>query len=140
MLWLKSFLIILNTLLLIGALITLILYVRKTAEIAELSEESIEDLEAAAAVSQEAVELSRNVLLEMQETRRMMTAPVVVVYFERGEEGEYASRLFFIVENVGGGVAKNIAYHFTPDLRGDDTESVERIVRLGKNIDSLPAN
>jgi hypothetical protein len=77
----------------------------------------------------------------MRETRQMMTAPFVIAYFERGEEGgEYASHLFFTVENVGAGVAKNIAYHFTPELRGEDTKSVERIIRLGENIDSLPAN
>lgn len=139
MLLIKTFLVILNTLLLIGALITLIRYVKKTAEIAVLSEGSANDLEKTVVVSRKAVELSRNVLLEMQETRRMMTAPIVVVYFERGE-GEYAYKLFFIVENVGGGVAKNIKYDFAPALRGEDTESIERIVKLGENIDSLPVD
>lgn len=140
MLWTKIILIILNTLVLIGALLTLIRYVRKTVEIAELSEESAEDIEKTNAVSREAVELSEKTLLEMRETRRMITAPLVVVYFERGEEDEHTSHLFFIVENVGGGVARNIAYNFSPTLKGNDAESVERIIRLGENIDSLPAN
>lgn len=133
----KAILIIINTLLLIGALITLIRYVKKTAEIAKLSEESTKDIEKTTAVSREAVELSRNVLLEMQETRLLITAPLVVAYFERGED-EYASRLFFVIENVGSGVAKNIGYNFTPALMGEDTKSIKRIVMLGENIDSLP--
>ena len=137
MLGIKTFLVILNTLLLIGALATLIRYVRKTAEIASLSDESAKDLEKTTSVSRKAVELSRNVLLEMRETRQMLTTPIVIVYFERGED-KHISHLFFIIENVGGGVARNIQYHFTPELRGEDVESVERILKLGENIDSLP--
>jgi len=136
MLLTKTILISINTLLLIGALVTLIRYVKKTAEIAQLSDGSTNDLKKTTIVSRKAIELSRNVLLEMQETRLMMTAPLVVAYFERGED-EYASRLFFVVENVGSGVAKNIEYSFTPDLGGEDTKSVERIVILGANIDFI---
>ena len=139
MLILKAVLIILNTLSLIGALGVLIYYVKKTAEIATLSKSSITDLKKNSEVSKKAVELSKNVLLEMRESRASLMSPRIIAYFERGDEKQ-SSYLFFIIENIGVGIARNISLSFTPPLIGEDIESVERIIRIGKNIDSLPPN
>lgn len=137
MVWIKTVLIILNTFLSSGALIALILYVKKTAEIAKLSEKSTEDLSKTTIVSKKAVELSRNVLLEMVETRKLLTAPLVVSYFERiiVDKNSY---IFFVLENIGNGVAKNIKYDFSPQLVGEGKKDIARIIKLGEHIDSLP--
>lgn len=112
---------------------------KKTAEIAKLSEESTEDLKKTTVVSRKAVELSQSVLSEMKSTRLLLTAPLVTAYFER-RTVDKNSYLFFTVENIGNGVAKNIQYNFSPELEGKDTESIKRIVKLGRNVDSLPPN
>ncbi len=139
MLFVKAILIALNTLSLIGALYALIRYVIKTAEIAKLSEDSIEDLKQISLISRKAVDLSRDVLSEMKATRTLLTAPLVIAYFER-RDGENISNIFFVIENIGNGVAKNISYTFNPELTGhyEDEEDIQRISNLGKYIDSLP--
>ena len=91
------------------------------------------------ATSLKSVELSRQVLTEMKETRSLLTAPLVVAYFER-EAGERVTYLFFILENRGNGVARDVKYSFSPQLWSHDEESVERIIELGKGVDSLPPN
>lgn len=139
MLFLKALLIILNTLCSIGALIALILYVRKTAEIATMSEQSTEYLSQTSTINRKGVEISRNVLSEMKETRKLLTAPFVIAYFERKEVNKN-SYLYFTVENIGNGLAKNISYTFSPELTAIDNEEARRIIRLGKHIDSLPSN
>jgi hypothetical protein len=139
MLLTKAILLIANQLFLIGALVALILYVRKTAQIAKFSEDSTNALKKTTAASLRSVELSRRILAEMKETRSMLTAPLVIAYFERGGD-ERVTYLFFILENVGKGVASDIKFSFTPELRSHDAESVERILELGKGVDSLPPN
>lgn len=139
MLLAKAVLLIANELFLLGALVALILYVRKTAEIAKLSEDSTDALKKTTAASLKSVELSRQILAEMKETRSLLTAPLVIAYFERGGDGR-ATYLFFILENVGKGVARDVKFSFTPELWSHDAESVERIKELGKGVDSLPPN
>jgi hypothetical protein len=139
MLLIKAFLLIANTVFMAGALIALIRYVRKTSEIAESSEATTAALKKTTAASLKAVELSRQVLVEMKETRSLLTAPLVVASFER-EDDKQIDGLFFILENVGKGVARDVRYSFSPELWGHDDEAVERILELGKGIDSLPPN
>jgi hypothetical protein len=139
MLLTKAFLSIANLLFTFGALIALILYAKKTSEIAESSEISTNALKKSTVASLKSVELSKQILAEMKETRSLLTAPMVVAYFEKGGN-EHVTYLFFILENVGKGVARDIKYNFSPELRSHDKESVERIIELGKGIDSLPPN
>ena len=139
MLLAKAILLIVNLLFTAGALVALILYVRRTSHIVESSKISTDALKKTTAASLNSVELSRQVLAEMKETRSLLTAPLVVAYFERKEEGR-ASYLFFMLENVGKGVATDITYSFSPKLRSHDEESAERIIELGKGIASLPPN
>ncbi len=139
MLLVKAILLILNLSLTAGALVALILYVRRTSHIVESSKISTDALKKTTAASLKSVELSRHVLTEMKETRSLLTAPLVVAYFERKEE-EQATYLFFMLENVGKGVATDITYSFSPELWSHDEESAERIIELGKGIDSLPPN
>jgi hypothetical protein len=139
MLLTKAILLIANQLFLIGALVALILYVRKTSEIAESSEASTKALKKTTAASLNSAELSRQVLAEMKETRSLLTASLVVAYFERGT-GERVTYLFFILENVGKGVARDVKFSFSPELWSHDIESVERIKELSKGVDSLPPN
>ena len=119
--------------------ITLVVYVRKTSKIAESSKISTDALKKTTAASLKSVELSNQVLAEMKETRSLLTAPLVVAYFERGGD-ERVTYLFFIVENVGRGVARDVKYNFSPELWSHDEEAVKRIVELGKGVDSLPPN
>ena len=137
MLLLKAILIVLNTIFLIGAMVALIRYVRKTSEIAKFSEDTIQELKKTTIANRKAVDLSRNILSEMQETRKWLTAPLVIAYFER-RKTHNASRLFFIIENVGKGVAVSLGYKFVPELIGKDDESVKRIIALGNKFSSLP--
>lgn len=139
MLLIKAVLLIANQFLLFGALVTLIVYVRKTAQIAKSSETSTDALKKTTTATRMSVALSRQILTEMKETRSLLTAPLVVAYFERGEH-ERATYLFFILENVGRGVARDVKYHFSPELWSHDAESAERIIELGKGVDSLPPN
>lgn len=135
----KALLLIANLSFTAGALIALILYVRRTSQIVESSKISTDALKKTTVASLKSVELSRQVLTEMKETRSLLTAPLVVASFERKEE-ERATYLLFILENVGKGVATDITYSFSPELWSHDEESVERIIELGKGIDSLPPN
>jgi len=135
----KAILLIANQLFLIGALVALILYVKKTSQIAKSSEASTEAMKKTTAASLKSVELSRQILAEMKETRSMLTAPLVVAYFERGGDAR-VTYLFFILENVGKGVARDIKFSFSPEIRSHDAESAERILELGKGVDSLPPN
>jgi hypothetical protein len=139
MLLTKVILLIANLSFMAGALVALILYVRKTSQIAESSKISTDALKKTTEVSLKSVELSRQVLTEMKKTRSLLTAPLVVVYFERGRD-EQVTYLFFMLENVGKGVATDITYSFSPELWSHDEESVERIIELGKGVDSLPPN
>lgn len=139
MLLAKAILLVVNQLLLVGALVALVLYVRKTSQIVKSSEASTGALKQTTAASLKSVELSKQILSEMKETRSLLTAPLVVAYFERGAE-EQVAYLFFILENIGRGVARDVKYTFSPELWGHDEESVERIRELGKGIDSLPPN
>jgi hypothetical protein len=137
MLLAKAILLIANQLLLVGTLIALILYVRKTSLIAKFSKDSAEALKQTTEASLKSVELSRRVLAEMKESRSLLSAPLVITYFEM-EVDEKADYLFFIVENVGKGVARDVRYSFSPELRSHDEESAQRIIELGQGIDSLP--
>jgi hypothetical protein len=139
MLLTKAILLVANQLLLIGALVALVLYVRKTSQIVESSEASTNALKQTTAASLKSVVLSRQILSEMKETRSLLTAPLVVAYFERGAD-ERVAYLFFILENIGRGVARDVTYSFSPEVWSPDEESVERIRDLGKGIDSLPPN
>jgi len=139
MLLTKAILLFVNWLLLTGALIALIQYVRKTSQIARSSKSSIEALKKTTAASLKSIEVSREILMEMKETRSLLTVPLVVAYFKR-ESSKQVSYLFFILENIGNGVARDVRYSFTPQLLGHDEESVQRIIELGKGVDSLPPN
>lgn len=139
MLLTKAILLMANQLFLIGALVALILYVRKTSEIAKFSEDSTDALKKTTAASLKSVELSRHVLAEMKVTRSLLTAPLVIAYFELGGD-ERVAYLFFILENVGKGVARDVKFSFTPELWSHDAESVEKIKELSKGVDSLPPN
>jgi hypothetical protein len=139
MLLIKAIFLIASTGFTAGALIALIRYVRKTSEIAASSEATTVSLKKTTAASLKAVELSRQVLAEMKETRSMLTSPLVVASFEREDDGGFDG-LFFILENVGKGVARDLRYSFSPELWSHDEEAVERILELGKSIDSLPPN
>jgi len=139
MLLAKAILLIANLSFMAGALIALILYVKTTSQIVESSKISTDALKKTTAASLKSVELSSQVLTEMKETRSLLTAPLVVAYFERGGD-EQVTYLFFMLENVGKGVATDITYSFSPELRSHDEESAKRIIELGKGIDSLPPN
>lgn len=112
MLLTKAILLVVNQLLLIGALVALVLYVRKTSQIVKSSKASNDALKQTTAASLKSVELSRQILSEMKETRSLLTAPLVIVYFERGAD-ERVAYLFFILENVGRGVAKDVKWDIT---------------------------
>lgn len=139
MLLTKTILLFVNQLLLMGALIALIHYVSKTSQIAKSSKSSIEELKKTTAASLKSIDLSRQILTEMKEARSLLTAPLVVAYFKR-EARKEVSYLFFILENIGNGVARDVKYSFSPQLLGHDEESVKRIIELGKAVDSLPPN
>lgn len=139
MLLTKAILLIANQLFLVGAAVALIRYVRKTSKIAKSSEDSTDAMRKTTAASLKSVGLSMQILAEMKATRSMLTAPLVVAYFERGGS-EQATYLFFTLENVGKGVARDVKFSFSPELSGHDAESVERILQLGKGVDSLPPN
>lgn len=139
MLLTKTILLIANTVFTAGALIALIRYVRKTSEIAASSEANTIALKNTTAASVKAVELSRQLLAEMKETRSMLTSPLVVASFKREDEGGFDG-LFFILENVGKGVARDVRYSFSPELWSHDEEAVKRILELGEGIDSVPPN
>src|SRR4051812_17653111 len=113
MLLTKAILLIANLSFTAGALIALILYVRRTSQIVESSKISTDALKKTTAASLKSVELSRQIIKEMKETRSLLTSPLVVAYFERKDE-ERATYLFFMLENVGEGVATDITYSFSP--------------------------
>lgn len=139
MLLTRAILLMANAVFTAAALVALIRYVRMTSRIAESSELSTAALKKTTAASLKSVELLRQVLAEMKQTRSLLTAPLVTAYFERGGD-ERVTYLFFVLENVGRGVATNVRFSFSPELRGNDEESVERILELGKGVDSLPPN
>jgi hypothetical protein len=139
MLLTRAILLIANAVFMAGALRALIRYVRMTSEIAESSEMSTAALKQTTAADLKSAELSRQILAEMKETRSLLTAPLVTAYFEKGGD-ERVTYLFFVLENVGRGVATDIRFSFSPELRSHDEESVERILELGKGVDSLPPN
>lgn len=139
MLLAKAILLLANAVFTALALVAVIRYVRKTAEIAKSSELSTTELKKTTAASLKSVELSKQVLTEMKETRSLLTAPLVTAYFETVEE-ERVTYLFFTMENVGKGVATDVKFSFSPELWSHDEEAVERILELGKGVDSLPPN
>jgi hypothetical protein len=123
-----------NQLLLVSALVVLIVYVHKTTGIAKSSQRAAQKLKETSAASQQVAELSYKILEEMRRARSLLTAPVIKVFFKR-EKG----RLFFVLQNVGAGLAKDVRYKFSPELRGEDGENIERIVKLGDGlIDTVP--
>jgi hypothetical protein len=139
MLLTKAILLIANQVFLGLALIALILYVIKTSQIAKSSKASTVALKKTTVTNLKSVELSGQVLLEMEETRSLLTAPLIVAYFEKGGDKQ-VTYLFFILENIGQGIARNIKYSFSPQLQSHYSEAAERIIKLGQGIDSLPPN
>lgn len=115
MLLIKAILLMAKTVFTAGALVALILYVRKTSQIAESSEANTLAIKKTSTASLKAVELSRRILAVMKETRSLLTVPPVIAYFER-EEDEKVDHLLFILENVGKGVAKDVKFRFSPEL------------------------
>lgn len=130
----KAFFDLGNQVLLMAALVVLIMYVRKTTGIAKSSQLAAQKLRETSTASHQATELSHKILEEMRRARTLLTAPVIKVFFKR-EEG----LLFFVLQNIGPGLAKDVRYRFSPALKGESDENIERIVNLGEGlIETVP--
>lgn len=85
------------------SLISLIIYVIKTWQIASATQKS--------------TEISERILKEMEATREQEVAPYVVAYFDlENEGGHLPPAVFFTVKNEGRTVAKNVKLEFDPPL------------------------
>lgn len=98
----------------IFTLIALVLYVKKTWDMADSTEKSVN---------------------EMKETRDQESAPYVLVYFDfHGHE------MYLIVENVGKGLAKDVSFDFEPSLVNSRGNKISELSLLKDGIGSIPPN
>lgn len=98
-------------------LIALIIYVKKTWDMAVSTEKS--------------AKTSEKTLQEMKETRDQEIAPYIVSYFEFKDHD-----LYLVVENVGKGLAKDVKFEFNPELQTDYDISNTPLIRDG--LPSMP--
>lgn len=100
-------------------LIALILYVKKTWDMAVSTEKS--------------AKASDKTLDEMKETRDQESAPYIVVYFDF-----QGSEIYLVVENVGKGLAMDINFEFEPKLQNTYGEEINEMSMIKEGIGSVP--
>lgn len=98
----------------VATLVGLLLYVYKTWQIASATREEAELSRKSTQLSQKSIELSQHVLEEMRAARGQEIAPQVLAYVDM-PYGNWV--LFFVVKNVGRTSAKDIKFHFQPELQ-----------------------
>jgi hypothetical protein len=104
----------------IFTLIALIIYVKKTWDMAVATEVSAKS--------------SESTLQEMKETRDQEIAPYIVCYFEM--KGHH---IYLNIENVGKGLAKDIKFEFSPKIRSVGYD-VSETPLIKNGIPSMPPN
>lgn len=104
----------------IFTLIALLIYVKKTWDMAVATENS--------------AKTSEKTLKEMKESRDDENAPYIVCYFELEDH-----TIHFVVENVGKGLAQNIKMEFTPKLRCSGYD-INDISMIKDGIPYMPPN
>jgi hypothetical protein len=116
----KDALDVLLTVIQILTLIALIIYVKKTWDMAVSTEKS--------------AKISEKTLIEMRDIRNDETAPYIVAYFELEDHS-----LHLIVENIGKGLAKNVKIEFDPKLECNGHDISETPL-IKDGIPSMPPN
>jgi hypothetical protein len=132
----ETIILILNTVISAAALVALIVYVVKTANIAKATQYSAEKTEQIAEATLKSVEMSEKVLREMEASRELLVAPHVIMYFDN--QYQDFGRIFLVVRNVGKGVAYDVGFKFTPALVNSQGEEIGNIFMLKQGIPSLP--
>lgn len=105
----------------IATLVALIIYVKKTWDMAVSTEKS--------------AKVSEKTLEEMKETRDQEAAPYVVAYFDFKDH-----EIDLVVENVGKGLARDIKIEFEPKLQNSDGEGINDLSLIKDGIGSIPPN
>lgn len=128
-----------NLIISIGILITIIIYVYKNKKIVEDSKKTALDLENNAKASNKTLNISKKILGEMEDLRRIQNLPNIVGFFKR-EVTEKTDRIFFVLQNIGNGIAKDLTFTFTPELTGNDTSEAGNINEMGRNKTLVPSD
>jgi hypothetical protein len=103
----------------IATLIALIIYVKKTWDMAVSTEKS--------------AKVSENTLQEMKEARDQEIAPHIVVYFD------YEKHIIdLVVKNIGKTSGKNVKFEFNPRLVNSSGEEIGNISLIKDGIGSIP--
>lgn len=100
-------------------LIFLVMYVKKTWDMAVATEKS--------------VDVSKLTLQEMKATRDQEISPYVVAYFEF-----IGHDIYLIIENVGKGLAKNVNCDIKPELKSNKIKSNDNLSFIKDGIASMP--
>ena len=129
--------------LIIGCLINLITFVflwnytNKTYRISQLTAEIASEAAKMTKITEESIDLSAKVLVEMRETRDVGVSPFIFVYFDQMKDAS-ATKIFLVVQNAGAGMARDIRIKFNPELQSDESYSLSHIHKLFDNIPTLP--
>jgi hypothetical protein len=106
----------------IFTLIVLVIYVKKTWDMAVSTEDS--------------ANVSKLTLQEMKDTRDQENSPYIVAYFEFSEY-----EIYLVIENVGKGLANNIKIEFDPELNNSIRGiKINEIPLIKEGIGSMPPN
>jgi MFS superfamily sulfate permease-like transporter len=103
----------------IATLIALIIYVKKTWDMAVSTEKS--------------AKVSERTLDEIKKTRDQEIAPYVVVYFDFKDH-----EMYLIVENIGKGLARDFKVEFKPKLQNTRGNEINNISMIRDGIASIP--
>lgn len=96
----------------IFTLIALVIYVKKTWDMADSTEKSVN---------------------EMKEARDQESAPYVLVYFDFCDH-----EMYLVVENAGKGLAKDVSFDFEPSLVNSRGTKISELSLLKDGIGSIP--
>ncbi len=88
----------------------------------------------ATTAAMEATEIAQKALREATEARRLEYSPHVVPYFDVSQ-GQ--SRIYFVVENTGRGIAGDVKLTFSPPLANSWGEDIGHLPLLQSGISSL---
>jgi hypothetical protein len=112
-------------------------YTQRTDSIAQSTYETALEAAEMAKITEESLEISSKILEEMRETRDAQTAPYVFTYFDQ-MKGQDSTKIFLVIKNAGGGLARDVRVTLDPELQNDGTYSLKHIKQLTEHIPSLP--
>ncbi len=126
-----------------ASLIALIIYVRKTSQMAsatndmaQATKRSAETAEEMASASRKSAEAAEKTLEEIKESRDQEAAPYVVAYFDASPSSHL---IYLVVRNIGKTVANNVKLRFDPPLlSGNNDIKIGEIPLVKEGIGSIP--